>query len=775
MPEALSLRSIHPMKRIYRLALPLLAAAAAACTDSAGPAAPDAAPPPAENLGALQCTVHVAAGDMRCASPSALGGARGDLIVGGQGVYVQIRSQNPSYDSVAQVFSLDVTLQNLLGQPVGTEDGTTPGGIRIFFAAPPAVTGGDGGVEVRNPDGVELFTSAGQEYFFYPEILAPYERTAARTWQWNVPTTVETFSFQVYVTAAVPNQSGVLRWTREQGDVVSRDLFAVWGTGPQDIWAGGSNAMMYNNGTRWVVVPGEWRDIQDIHGSGSDDVWAVGGAIHHFDGRRWTQIPAINENWNSVYAAAPNDVYVTGHAFGHTMHWNGTSWDTVFTRASGRIFTGVWGFGSDDVHVIGGKWNRAIDTYDGWVWHWDGAAWDSTALPGPAGDIWGSAPDDVYVIGGSKIYHYDGSTWTRVDGGITNQSLRSVWGTGPDDVWAVGGGYHGAGNPESTVLHWDGTTWTEEQTGGLAVAAAVYTPNPDKVYAVGYRGMIHRRSGGTWSSESSGRHALIAAVAPISNAEAITAGCGGLKRNSGPGGAWETIYGTDDCLQDVWITPGAAEIFAVGYVPTGSGGAVIVRWDGAAWTRTPLPDVTYLNAVWGLDSAHVYAVGEGDGMSQVPRLFQWDGTAWTDVPLAAEFGSGQLYGVWGSSPDNLYVVGTMVLHWNGEGWTREFVHEWSDGWQDVWGTGPDDVYLVGGRLAHWNGSAWSSTVPGAQAVWGSGPNDVYVTGGNTRHFNGTAWTPVNIETASNLWDIGGTSARSVWAVGEGGAVMRGRR
>ena len=61
------------------------------------------------------------------------------------------------------------------------------------------------------------------------------------------------------------------------------------------------------------------------------------------------------------------------------------------------------------------------------------------------------------------------------------------------------------------------------------------------------------------------------------------------------------------------------------------------------------------------------------------------------------------------------------------------------------------------------------------AVWGSGPADVYVVGTQSLHFNGTNWTEVNIETSSTLHDVAGVSGRRVWAVGEGGTVMRGRR
>ncbi|HEX2210591.1 MAG TPA: hypothetical protein VHG93_23120 [Longimicrobium sp.] len=769
------------MSRIHRLAALFALATAAACADAPGAFGPVSLPQPEPPLAALQCTVTVARGDMRCGAGTP-GGVMGDLLIGGQGTYVQLRSANGRYDSLTQVFTLDVTMQNLLGQPVGTEDGTTPTGIRIFFHTPPAASAGSGTIEVKNPDGTGIFTEAGQPYFEYPEVLAAYERTAPRPWEWNVPLGVESFHFAVYVSARVPNEQGVLRWTREQGDVVSRDVFTVWGTGPNDIWAAGSGVMMYNNGTRWVVIPGDWKGVAEIHGSGTNDVWAVGGGygeIHHFDGRRWSLVPALNENWSNVWAQSPANAYVVGGAWGNVIRWNGSGWDTVFPAVDRRRFWDVWGFAANDVYLTGGWWNTAAQRYDNFMWHWNGTAWDSTAFePGTGvGTLWGTSPTNLYGLGGGGVMRYDGTSWTQV--ATTPYGLREIWGSGPDDVWAVGGGYHNGG-PEGTVLHYDGVSWSEVQTGAPATVAGVYAPNPDKVYLVGYRGMIHKRSGGQWVAETSARQDYIGGLATVSETDVITAQCGGLRRNTGPGGGWQTLYATDDCLEKVWTTPGASQIFAVGN-GTGQWGmrqGVIVRWDGAQWTRTVLPNVSYLHGVWGLDSTHVYAVGYGDEMGQqVPRLFRWDGSTWSEIDTGQP--SGQLFGVWGTSPDDLWVVGHMVLHWDGVRWDRKFVHEWSDGWTDVWGTGPDNVFLAGGRVARWDGTRWSSIYPRlnyqGSGVWGSGPSDVYVVGSQTLHWNGTSWTEVNIETGSSLADIGGVNGRHVWAVGAGGAIMRGRR
>lgn len=765
--------------RILRLAAPVALAATAACADTMGVSAPPV-DTPAAAMGVVECTVRPAASTVRCGDPALRLGASADLIVGGQGTNVQLRSTNVAYDSLTEIFAADLTLQNLLGQPVGTEDGTTVEGVRIFFHLLPVVTSGAGIAELRNPDGVEAFTAGAQPYFLYPEILAPYERTAPKRWEWTVSKSVTEFTFQVYVSAKVPNQGGVLRWTRERGEVVTRDLHAVWGTGPNDIWAAGDRTMMYNNGTRWVVIPGDWDGgVMAIHGSATDDVWAVGGQLlRRFDGRRWSKVtPPVNENFSGVWASSPSNAYVTGGAFGWVIRWDGAGWDTVFAATPGRRFNGVWGSSASDVHVLGTRYNSATKTNDSYVWRWNGAAWDSTAFTGThLSSIWGSSASDIYAVGlDGKIVHFDGAQWSTVGAGVTTYPLRRVWGSGPSDVWAVGGGYHPNGL-DATVLHYDGAQWTEVQSGGPKTATAVFAPNPDKVYVLGYNGMIQKRSGGQWQAETSVSFETLEGVWPVGEDDALAGTCGGLMRDQGHG--WQMVSDTPDCLTDVWATSGAARIFAVGYTIAGSQ-PVIVRWDGAAWHRTEVPDVVRLEAVWGFSASDVYVVGyRDDAGMQRPVIRHWDGDAWTDVPTG--LASGHLKGIWGSAPDDLYAVGSHVLHWDGTSWTPLTVHYAGDLYEDVWGSGPDDVYVTGGGVYHWNGASWSTFFPQrvnfrGYGVWGSGPDDVYVVGTQSLHFNGASWTEVNIETSSTLYDVRGWSARSLWAVGAGGVVMRGRR
>ncbi|HEX5727013.1 MAG TPA: hypothetical protein VFX98_16170, partial [Longimicrobiaceae bacterium] len=200
---------MHPRRPSRRSAL--LAAALlplAACAEH--PAVVRPGTPPVRTLAALDCAADVRAGSLLC-RPSApdAGGARGDLLLGGQGVYVRLAG-SATYDG-SSLFSADVTLQNLLGQPIGTTDGVTedPDGIRVFLHSGPSVTGGTGTVEVANEDGTGSFTGANQPYFRYDTLLSTEETSLPREWQFTVPNTVETFVFTVYVSAPVPDEGAL--------------------------------------------------------------------------------------------------------------------------------------------------------------------------------------------------------------------------------------------------------------------------------------------------------------------------------------------------------------------------------------------------------------------------------------------------------------------------------------------------------------------------------------------------------------------------------------
>lgn len=193
----------HAAPRGRRPLALVLVAALAACADTL-PVAPVAEPDaiPATALQAFDCLATLA-GSVSCRAATPSTGPASGMMVGGQGTYLSLSSSNASYDAGTEIFQFDVTVQNLMNEMFGTPDGTMldPEGIMIFFYQMPTATTGSGEVLVANADGTAFFTGADQPYFAYPVMLSTNEVSPAKTWQFSVPATVESFSFRVYAEA----------------------------------------------------------------------------------------------------------------------------------------------------------------------------------------------------------------------------------------------------------------------------------------------------------------------------------------------------------------------------------------------------------------------------------------------------------------------------------------------------------------------------------------------------------------------------------------------
>lgn len=186
--------------------------------------------PAPQSLPAATCTVDVKAKRVACtdAQTASTGGARADKYVGGQEKYVRLTSSNVAYDNVDFVFTFDETVQNLLKQKMGTTDGSTLTPIKVFFSQEPTATSGTGEISILNADGIGMFTATNQPYYQYDEILAPYQISGAKTWEFSVPSTVSTFVFTVYVAAPLADENTSL-------------LDRVWTGVTSTVWSLGSN------------------------------------------------------------------------------------------------------------------------------------------------------------------------------------------------------------------------------------------------------------------------------------------------------------------------------------------------------------------------------------------------------------------------------------------------------------------------------------------------------------------------------------------------------
>lgn len=168
--------------------------------------------------------------------------------------------------------------------------------------------------------------------------------------------------------------------------------------------------------------------------------------------------------------------------------------------------------------------------------------------------------------------------------------------------------------------------------------------------------------------------------------------------------------------------------------------------------------------IWGSSADDIFVVG-GD-------IRHYNGSAWTTMTNPSDK---SLYGVWGSGPNNVYAVGRdyftgegVIVHCNGTSWSI-VLDDLPVGFLGIWGSGPDDIYAVGlGSSAyHYTGSSWEPVYVGGivtHAVWGTAWNDVFFVGdtGRIRHYNGTTMETLTSNTSYALLGVWGASSTEVF-------------
>ncbi len=242
------------------------------------------------------------------------------------------------------------------------------------------------------------------------------------------------------------------------------------------------------------------------------------------------------------------------------------------------------------------------------------------------------------------------------------------------------------------MLHWNGTSWTDVRVphGGWVLGLAAASARD--IWAVGYYFNKADQSG-----------ALV------------------LHWN---GTAWRAVPGLnlqssqDPFLWSVAIVS-AKDVWAVG--SAGTGQAVIVNWDGAAWTRfsSPTPgEGTSLRAVAFTSADSGWAFG-ATRFRKTPLILHWNGATWARVPGPVSAPHGELRSVAAISPRNIWAAGgnrrALIVHWNGIAWKQVAAPD-SGALNALTFTSAGNGWAAGqhktGRftdktvLLHWDGATW---------------------------------------------------------------------
>lgn len=292
--------------------------------------------------------------------------------------------------------------------------------------------------------------------------------------------------------------------------------------------------------------------------------------------------------------------------------------------------------------------------------------------------------------------------------------LLGLWASAPNDVWA--------GGTMGLVLHHDGSAWKTIPTGRLETLRSVAgTASNDVWFASTDRFLLHTRGvsadgGAAWDVYDSSAADTPHLMQSIwGNAEQ---GMWGLIDNSyGPNGlvlhssGWEAGVGpawTLD-LAPTYMDPpgpfGGRSLFGFGSTDVWSGwvGGQLYRRVGGKWKELNSITQETLNGIWGTSADNLWFVGTHG------TVRHWNGQVMSTLEIEPALRDYALFGVWGSGPNDLWIVGenALVLHYDGQHFARVSVgglqgrrpalrKVWvSDTTDQIWIVG--DGILLGGK------------------------------------------------------------------------------
>lgn len=282
-------------------------------------------------------------------------------------------------------------------------------------------------------------------------------------------------------------------------------LFALWGAGQQDVWAGGKDGLFLHwDGRSWSTVPSPTSYcVRGLGGTSSRDIWAITtnlcpstyhvsfsteSEILHWDGARWSTVATHRGELTAVAASASDEAWITGiyDSHGIILRWDGTQWQddpkllsnvpmSLSVQSRDDVWLAAW-------YTLGSSPGTTK------LQHWDGTGWQSVSYSAnPTLAVWGSGARDVWTSGeGAAFSHWDGATWTRVAQfgllGVADLYMYAGWSSSPDNAWAAG---------DKIMAHWDGRSWDVTQVNPLYSAFAMWGSGSGDIWLVGQRGMAH--------------------------------------------------------------------------------------------------------------------------------------------------------------------------------------------------------------------------------------------------------------------------------------------
>lgn len=209
--------------------------------------------------------------------------------------------------------------------------------------------------------------------------------------------------------------------------------------------------------------------VRAIVGTATDDAWALGAGVYHYDGVSWSAVETPVRQVAAISAPEWNDVWIVGDK-SRVAHFNGKKWTEVAVDTNREWWSlrAVFAWPSGEVWIADDK---QVTQFDGKKWSKIG----ELPLGIDVKAMWGAHPRDVWFATAYAPIHWDGQKWDVAP--PLDEPMHAIAGTTSKNIWMVGA--HGA------VAHWDGKAWTMQRLAGAPDLTGVATTRAHRAVAVG--------------------------------------------------------------------------------------------------------------------------------------------------------------------------------------------------------------------------------------------------------------------------------------------------